>query len=99
MTWQEYQEAVAQLYEQAEGIGDVKRDVRIPDKVTGQPRQVDVLIELGTKGHEVRILIDAKFYSDKINVKQVEEILALADAVKAPVLFGYQHPGAGYRTR
>lgn len=71
------------LYEQAEGIGEVTRDIRIPDKITGQPRQVDVLIELGTKGHEIRFLIDAKFYSDKIDVRQVEEVLALAEAVKA----------------
>lgn len=83
MTWQEYQEAVAILYERAEGIGEVRRDVRIPDKVTGQPRQIDVLIELGSKGHTVKILIDAKFHSSKIDVKNVDEVLALSDAVNA----------------
>lgn len=83
MTWQEYQEAVALLYEQAEGLGDVRRDVRIPDKVTGQPRQIDVLIELSAKGHSVNIVVDAKFRSEKIDVKDVEEVVALADAVNA----------------
>ena len=39
MTWQEYQEAVAQLYEQLDDLGEVQRSVTIPDKVTGQPRQ------------------------------------------------------------
>lgn len=83
MTWQEYQAAVALLYEQAEGLGDVRRDVRIPDKVTGQPRQIDVLIEVTAKGHSVNILVDAKFRSEKIDVKDVEEVVALADAVNA----------------
>lgn len=83
MTWQEYQEAVSLLYEQAAGIGEVKRNVLIPDKVTGQNRQVDTLIELEAKGHAVRILVDAKFHSDKIDVKEVEGVLALADAVNA----------------
>jgi hypothetical protein len=39
MERQEYQEAVANLYEQTEGIGVVRRNVPLPDKVTGQMRQ------------------------------------------------------------
>ncbi len=39
MEWQEYQEAAAILYEQAEGIGVVCRNVLLPDKVTG-PRAI-----------------------------------------------------------
>jgi len=34
-------------------------------------------------GQTLRIVVDAKFYSTKIDVKDVEEVLALADAVKA----------------
>ena len=49
MTWQEYQEAVAVLYEQADGFGNVSRNVMVPDKITGQPRQIDVLIEIEAK--------------------------------------------------
>jgi hypothetical protein len=66
MEWQEYQEAVAILYEQAEGIGVVCRNVLLPDKVTGQMRQIDVLIELEANGHQISILVDAKFR--KINL-------------------------------
>lgn len=83
MKWQEYQEAVACLYEQAEGVGTVRRNVMVPDSITGQHRQVDVLIEIDTKGHVVRILIDAKFHATPIDVKVVEEVLALAKATKA----------------
>lgn len=83
MTWQEYQEAVAILYEEAEGLGEVKRNLMIPDRVTGQNRQVDALLEIETKGHSLKVLIDAKFHADPIDVKEVESVAALADAVGA----------------
>ncbi len=42
MRWQEYQDAVAELYLKMEKLGTVYKNVSLPDKVTGQPRQVDV---------------------------------------------------------
>lgn len=83
MTWQEYQEAVAALYEQLDGVGTVLRNQHIPDRITGQPRQIDALIEIDAKGHRVRIVIDAKFYAQPIDVKTVEEVVALANAIGA----------------
>ncbi len=83
MTWQEYQAAVAELYEQAEDIGEVQRDVRIPDKDTGQLRQIDVLLGVTAHGHTLNVVIDAKYRKEKLDVKDVEEVLALAQAVKA----------------
>jgi Restriction endonuclease len=83
MTWQEYQDAVGALYEDMQGIGDVYRNKYIPDKVTGQKRQVDVWCEKEVGEHLIKILIDAKRRNEKIDVKDVEEVLALADAVNA----------------
>lgn len=83
MTWQEYQEAVAVLYEQTDGFGNVSRNVMVPDKITGQPRQIDVLIEIKAKGHALRMIVDAKFHAVPIDVRDVESVLALADAVGA----------------
>lgn len=81
MKWQEYQDAVAILYEQLEGFGDVQRNVYIPDKITGQPRQIDVLIRIHERGHSLKIVVDAKFHATKLNVKDIEEVIALANAV------------------
>lgn len=83
MTWQEYQEAVAVFYEQLEGVGTVLRDQRIADRITGHPRQIDTLLTLETKGHKIPIVIDAKFHSEPIDVKTVEEVAALATSVGA----------------
>lgn len=83
MNWQEYQEAVALLYEQADGFGNVSRNVMVPDKVTGQARQIDVLIEIDAKGHSIKMIVDAKFHSVPLDVREVESVLALAEAVGA----------------
>lgn len=83
MKWQEYQEAVALLYEQLEGFGKVKRNVLIPDKITGQNRQIDVLIEIEERGHKLKIVVDAKFHAEPLDVKDIEEVLALSHAAKA----------------
>jgi hypothetical protein len=81
MDWQEYQEAVALLYEQMEGIGKVRRNVFLPDLITGQRRQVDVVIELNERGHSLSMLIDAKFHSTPLDVKDIEEVVSLSRAV------------------
>ncbi len=83
MTWQEYQEAVAVLYEQTDGFGDVSRNVMVPDKITGQARQIDVLIAINAKGHSLKMIVDAKFHASPIDVRDLESVLALADAVGA----------------
>jgi hypothetical protein len=83
MPWQEYQEAVAQLYEQLDELGCVHRSVTLPDKVTGQPRQIDVLVEFEAYEHRLRLVVDAKFHSEKLDVKDIEGVLALAEAVRA----------------
>lgn len=83
MKWQEYQEAVALLYEQLEGLGNVKRNVFIPDRITGQNRQIDVLIEIEERGHKLTMAVDAKFHSSPLDVKDIEEVIALSSAVKA----------------
>src|SRR5439155_6888366 len=83
MTWQEYQEAVAKFYEQTGGFGTVERDVRLPDKDTQSPRQIDVLIALSERGHDLRLVIDAKFRKQPLDVKDVEEVHGLCVAVRA----------------
>lgn len=83
MTWQEYQEAVAEFYDQIDDFGHVSRNVMVPDKITGHPRQIDVLIEIEAKGHSLKLVVDAKFHANPLDVRDVESVLALAEAVGA----------------
>lgn len=83
MKWQEYQEAVGLLYKNMDAMGKVFQNIFIPDKITGQKRQVDTWLELNMHGHQVNILIDAKYRDGKIDVKDVEEVEALGNSVNA----------------
>lgn len=83
LTWQEYQEAVAFLYKDLDGMGQIQKNVMIKDVDTGQPRQIDILLTVETKGHLLRIAIDAKYRKRKLSVKDVEEVMGLAQAVDA----------------
>ncbi len=83
MNWQEYQESVGLLYEQMAEIGIVSKNITILDKITGQPRQVDVWWEIQLDKHRFKILIDAKQRKNKVDVKDVEEVIMLAKAVNA----------------
>jgi hypothetical protein len=83
MTWQEYQAAVADLYEQMDELGRVYRNIQRPDKDTGRPRQVDVWMECEFKGATLGVLVDAKFHDDPVDVNTVEQVVMLADAVRA----------------
>jgi|GEM_PF-2273470 len=83
MKWQEYQEAVGQLYEQMSEFGMVQKSITIPDRVTGQARQIDVWWEAKIGDHTINFLVDAKLRQQKLDVKDIEEVLMLAQAVNA----------------
>jgi putative restriction endonuclease len=50
---------------------------------TGSLRQVDVWWEVSLADHIIRVLIDAKFRAGMVDVKDVEEVTSLAQAVGA----------------
>lgn len=83
MTWQEYQLATSKFYEKIETFGNITHNIQIPDRLTGQLRQVDVWGEIYVGSHTITMLIDAKFRKGKLNVKDVEEVESLGRAVKA----------------
>ena len=83
MTWQEYQDAVGEFYIRVEKIGIVKKNISIPDKLTGQKRQIDVWCEIHIGDHLINVLIDAKLRSNPIDVTVVDGVASLAESVKA----------------
>jgi hypothetical protein len=83
MTWQGYQDGVAELYAQMDQMGRVCRNIHRPDKDTGRPRQIDLWMECDFKGMTMGVLVDAKFHEEPIDVNTVEQVVMLAEAVKA----------------
>jgi len=69
MTWQEYQESVGLMYKKMNDIGEIMTNLYLPDKVTGQKRQIDVWWKIELGEHKFGILIDAKFRSTPLDVR------------------------------
>lgn len=83
MTWQEYQLATSKFYEKIESFGKITHNVQIPDRLTGQNRQIDVWAEFNVGDHTITMLIDAKYRKSKLDIKDVEEVESLGRAVRA----------------
>ncbi|UEQ78356.1 restriction endonuclease [Chryseobacterium arthrosphaerae] len=83
MKWQEYQEAVGEFYDRLGKVGEIKKNIYIPDKITGQKRQIDVWCELKVGSHKINILIDAKLRNKPIDVNVVDSVYSLAESVRA----------------
>ncbi len=94
MTWQEYEKEVfkniADNYPYAE--------FEFNSKVTGQyskgKRQCDVIIRQKIKGVEYVTLVDAKYYSKKIDVKAVDSFISMSKDINAD--FGILVTPIGY---
>ena len=83
MDWKEYQYIVGEIYDRAEGIGKIHRDVMLPGKSSGRERQIDALLEIKTKGHTIKVIIDAKYRKRRISTGDIGIVSELLDAVGA----------------
>lgn len=83
MTWLEYQEAVALFCKEAYANCKVAKNQYIADKDTGSKRQIDVLIEYEANGIKEKIVVDAKYHSTPLDVKEIEAVYMLGFAVGA----------------
>ncbi|AGG87596.1 restriction endonuclease [Rhodanobacter denitrificans] len=94
--WKLYERLVARmLVEQLETDLCVTPNAYIVGRITGVPRQIDVLIETRhDTDNSRRIIVDAKKRSRKIDVKDVESFRGLMEDVGAT--HGYLVSPAGY---
>ena len=60
----------------------IKENQKIMGK-SGRMRQIDVLIEDVVSIYPIKIVLDAKLYKHKIDIKEVEEVWGLVDDVEA----------------
>lgn len=71
--WEQFENAVATFLQALEPTATAKRDVRIPDRDTGEPRQYDVWVEKKLGGHiPLKILISCKRHKRKLNQHHID---------------------------
>jgi len=83
MNWQEYEKEVfknlSDIYTEAE----LEFNSKILGKYSQGLRQCDIIIKQLINGVEYITLVDAKYYSEKIDVKDVEMFISMANDIKA----------------
>lgn len=83
MTWQEYEKEVFENLSDIYPNAKLEFNSNLLGKYSNGLRQCDVIIRQLIDGVEHVTLVDAKYYSDKIDVKNVEMFISMANDINA----------------
>jgi tetratricopeptide (TPR) repeat protein len=83
MNWREYEGHIRESYQAQYPGAAIKSNVKIIGRYSKVERQVDILIEDYVAGSLIRIVIDGKLFSRKINVKDVETFISFIEDLEA----------------
>ena len=83
MTWQEYEKLVFENIKESFPDASCEFNSKVLGKYSKGERQCDVLVTQTIAGETFRTLIDAKYYSKKIDVKAVEDFISMCSDVDA----------------
>jgi len=81
--WKRFEELVKKVQEDLAPGALVTLDEKIEGKITGVKRQIDISIRQKIGQYEVLIVMDCKDLSKPVDVKDVEEVIGLAEDVGA----------------
>jgi hypothetical protein len=70
-----FQDVVSIIYEHLAGDASQEESVMLPNRVTGEMREVDVILRSRTAGHETVIAIEAASRSRRASVDWVEQMM------------------------
>lgn len=77
MDWKEYEKEVfRELQERYPGAA-IQWNVRIPGRISGTLRQIDILIDTQVLDAPIRIVVDAKKHSGPVDVNDVESFISM----------------------
>ncbi|WP_174906272.1 restriction endonuclease [Burkholderia diffusa] len=79
--WREFEQLVARIQQDLAPDAKVEHDVMLVGEVTGERRQVDVLLTQNIGQYTMRVAIDCKDYKTPVDVKGVEEFSGLVDDI------------------
>lgn len=83
MDWREYESEVERHFREEYPNAQISYNAKILGVHSGVPRQIDVLIEQQLCDIPFRIVVDAKYRGEKLDVKDIEEFLGLVEDVQA----------------
>ena len=83
MNWKNYEKIIYEDFKQTYPDAHITHDVRIAGRYSKEDRQIDILIEDQVADYPIKIVVDTKYRSRKIHVKEVEEFIAMVEDVGA----------------
>lgn len=77
MNWKDYEKEIHDYFRTAYPKADISHNVKVVGRYSKVERQIDVLIEDYVAGNRMRIVVDGKFFSERIDVKHVEMFIGM----------------------
>lgn len=83
MNWSDYEIEIFDFFRSAFPDADIRHNVSIEGRYSKAPRQIDILIEDYVAGNRFRTVVDGKFFSSKLDVKEIECFIGMLNDVEA----------------
>lgn len=83
MTWRDYEKEIFEYFRTQYPTADISHNVSVDGRFSKTKRQIDILIEDYVAGNRIRIVVDGKFFSENIDVKDVEMFIGMLNDCEA----------------
>lgn len=83
MHWRDYEKEIYDQFTTLFPQAEITQNVKIVGRYSKVERQIDILIEDYVAGNRMRIIVDGKFFSQKIDVKAVEMFIGMLNDCEA----------------
>ena len=83
MTWRDYEIEIYDFFKTAYPHAEISHNVTVTGRYSKVDRQIDILIEDYVAGNRMRMVVDGKYFSKKIDVKDVEMFIGMLNDCKA----------------
>jgi hypothetical protein len=83
MKWKEYEIEIANYFKETFPNAKISHNVKLIGRYSKIERQIDILIEDYVAGNRISVVVDCKFFSEKIDVKDVEMFIGMLNDCEA----------------
>jgi hypothetical protein len=94
INWKQYEDYVYEKFRTKYPEHSVEKNLRVIGKITNQSRQIDIAIRGNFVGHPLFVAVDCKYYSEKVDVKDIESFIGMLSDIRAD--FGILVTNRGY---
>ena len=83
MDWKKYETEIFDTFKTAYPNAKIKFNQKIIGRYSKVERQIDVLIEGRIAGKKIRLVIDGKYYSENVDVKDIDSFISMVEDIDA----------------